>query len=158
MDKAITIRRARPGDLTAVDAVEAASFSADRFARRNLARLLKAPSAEVRLAEANGAPLGYVLLLFRRGAGAARLYSLATSPEARGRGVARALVRAAAQCAIERGADRLRLEVRRSNAAAIRLYEGAGFRLRKILPDYYADGETALQMEMTLDRKGEARR
>lgn len=157
MNEAMTIRRAELGDLAALDAVEAASFTVDRFPSRNLARLLKSPSAEARLAEADGAPLGYALVLFRRGAGAARLYSLATAPAARGRGVAAALVRAAAQCAIERGADRLRLEVRRSNAAAVRLYEGAGFRLRKILPDYYKDGETALQMEMTLDRKREAR-
>ena len=145
------IRKAGRDDLDRIDAIEAASFSADRFARRNLARLLSSKSAAILLAETErGAALGYVLLLFRKGAKTARLYSLAATPAARGRGAATALVRAAFQCAIERGAGRIRLEARQSNAPAIRLYERAGFEVIKTLPGYYDDGETALKMEARL--------
>jgi ribosomal protein S18 acetylase RimI-like enzyme len=146
----ITIRAAGPGDLDVVDAVEAASFDADRFPRRNLARLLASPSTETVLAECEGAPAGYVLLLFRKGAKAARLYSLATTPGARGKGVAAKLVHAALGRAIKRGCDRLLLEVRLSNAAAARVYERAGFLKLEVMPAYYDDGEDALRMELRL--------
>lgn len=146
----LLVRRAGRGDLDAVDAIERGSFSGDRFPRRNLARLLAAPTAAALLAVAGGAPAGYVLLLFRNGATCARLYSLATAPHARGRGVARALVDAAEVLALEWGRTRVRLEVRRSNLAARRLYESTGFGVIAEKPGYYEDGESALQMEKTL--------
>jgi ribosomal protein S18 acetylase RimI-like enzyme len=154
--RAMRIRRAVPRDLDAVDAVEAGSFSRDRFPRRNLRRLLRSRSAAVLIAEAE-APLGYVLLLFRKGAKAARLYSLAVAPKARGKGIGRALVYAAARFAIEKGCDRIRLEVRASNRSAARLYESAGFGILKTVPGYYEDGETALLMEQRLQRDKAAR-
>lgn len=156
--QAAAIRPAGPGDLDAIDAVEGASFSADRFPRSNLRRLLARESAAALLAEERGRPLGYVLLLFRKGAKAARLYSIATAPEARGRGVGRMLLDAAARCAVERGCDRLRLEVRSSNVVATRAYVKAGFRAVKELPGYYADGETALLMEKRLELREAAAR
>ncbi|MGE0407743.1 MAG: GNAT family N-acetyltransferase [Amphiplicatus sp.] len=146
------IRKAGAADLAAVDAIERSSFNAvDCFAKRNLKRLLASDSADLLLAECEGRPAGYVLLLFRKGAKAARLYSLATAPDARGKGVGPALVEAAAARAIKRGCDRLRLEVRLSNAAAIGLYERAGFQTLKMTPNYYDDGEGALMMERRLE-------
>jgi ribosomal-protein-alanine acetyltransferase len=154
----IRFRQGRPADLDAVDALERSSFAADRFSRRQFARLLASPSAELMLAEREGEPVGYVLLLYRKGAKAARLYSLATSPDARGKGTGAKLVQAAARRAIVRSCDRLRLEVRSSNAAAIRLYERAGFSELEIMPAYYDDGEDGLRMEMRLDRLRRAAR
>ncbi|MEE2692645.1 MAG: GNAT family N-acetyltransferase [Pseudomonadota bacterium] len=151
-------RPARPGDLDAIDRIEGRSFSTDRFPRRNLARLLRNETASAVVAEYEEAVVGYVLLLFRKGATAARLYSLAVAPDARGGGAARALVDAAATKALDRGCARLRLEVRESNLAARRLYERAGFAILARKPGYYEDGETALQMEKRLDTRGEARR
>ncbi|HXI86476.1 MAG TPA: N-acetyltransferase, partial [Parvularculaceae bacterium] len=154
----LAVRKATPADLDAIDRIEAASFARDRFPRRNLSRLLRQPTATFLLAESEKGALGYLLLLFRRGAKAARLYSLAVLPEARGKGVARGLVRAAVRCAIERRCDRLRLEVRRSNRGAVRLYDDAGFLILEELPGYYDDGETALHMELRLDKPEDRRR
>lgn len=148
-----TIRAAGPADLDAVDAIEAASFTADRFPRRNLARVLRSKSAALLLAEREDGPAGYILLLFRKGAKAARLYSLATAPAARGAGIAAMLVEAGERCAAEKGCDRLTLEVRLSNGDAIRLYERHGFRRLGVSPRYYDDGETALRMEKRFDLK-----
>lgn len=147
------VRRAAARDLDAIDRIEGASFSADRFARRNLARMLRSASVSVLVAERDGAAVGYVLLLYRKGATAARLYSLAIAPEARGTGAARALVDAAATDALNRGCARLRLEARLSNLPARRLYEKAGFVPIAEKPAYYDDGETALQMEKRLDMR-----
>jgi ribosomal protein S18 acetylase RimI-like enzyme len=144
--RSLEIRPAGPDDLDAIDLIERASFDRDRISRRNLARLLKSESAVVLIAESRARVLGYAIVLYRRGARAARLYSIAVAPEARGKGVAAALLRAAETSAIRRGQKRLRLEARASNEGAIRLYESAGFTLSRRLPAYYDDGETALKM------------
>jgi RimJ/RimL family protein N-acetyltransferase len=48
-------------------------------------------------------------------------------PDVRGRGIGERLARAAIDAAIERGAERIELEVFRSNSRAIALYERLGF-------------------------------
>jgi ribosomal protein S18 acetylase RimI-like enzyme len=58
---------------------------------------------------------------------AAGLYSMWVAPHARGEGVARALVEAVTGWATERGARTLTTSVAEGNAAAARLYAGAGF-------------------------------
>lgn len=148
--QSIAVRRAGASDLHAVDRIEARSFAKDRFPRRNLARALKSGASLFLIAEFGGTPAGYAMILFRRGAAVARLYSIAVDPEYRGRGVAVTLLDEAAQAAAARGADRLRLEFRPSNAAAGRLYERAGFTLLERRPAYYDDGEDAIRMEKRL--------
>lgn len=168
------IRPARPGDLEPLVAIETAVFEADRISRRSFRNLIASPSAVVLVVEAAGtgdgavdttktdapraaddAPrsgpiLAYAALLVRRGTGLARLYSIAVSPKAAGRGVGRALLKAAEAAAFARDRIALRLEVRADNAAAIALYRGEGFRPIGTYLDYYADHETALRFEKTL--------
>jgi ribosomal protein S18 acetylase RimI-like enzyme len=52
---------------------------------------------------------------------------MATVPGARGKGAARAVLGALANWSGAHGADRIYLQVERSNASALRLYERAGF-------------------------------
>lgn len=146
----LIIRTAGPADLAAIDRIETRSFERDRFPRRNLRRVLASPAATFLLALSDGAPAGYLMLLYRRGSRVARLYSLAVDPGQRGRGVADALIGAALTAAVARGADRLRLELRPSNAGALRLYERAGFTVFERKPTYYDDGEDAIRMERSL--------
>ena len=49
-----------------------------------------------------------------------------------------------------RGARKVWLDVRPSNEAALRLYQGAGYRSTGRRPRYYHDGEDALLLERTL--------
>jgi ribosomal protein S18 acetylase RimI-like enzyme len=146
------IRDGLPADLDTIDAIESACFEADRFARRNLARMLRGGRTQFLLAGSEG----YLALCFRRGSSVARIYSLAVRERARGQGIAAALIEAARRRARTAGCRALRLEVRESNAAARSLYRRAGFRLRKRLEDYYEGGETALQLEAVLDREDPA--
>lgn len=73
-------------------------------------------------------PLGVVGGFTRRDPSEVQLISLWVDPRARGRGVARALIRAVAGWARERGAERVVLFVQEANAPGRALYLRAGFR------------------------------
>lgn len=90
---------------------------------------------------------GYGAVLFRAGARAARLYSLAARPDARGTGgrLLEVLERVAGS-----RAEALRLEVRQDNDRAIALYERCGYRRIGSIPEYYQDGALALRYEKPL--------
>jgi len=77
--------------------------------------------------------------------------NLAVASEARRQGAGTALLDAAIDWARSRGATRCRLDVRRSNAAAIALYERHGFRVVGEQPGYYTSPpEDALIMRLEL--------
>ncbi len=64
---------------------------------------------------------------------------LAVRPEWRGQGLARALIDQVLREASRLGAYRARLEVRRSNDIARRLYEGMGFAVVGTRRNYYTN-------------------
>jgi ribosomal-protein-alanine N-acetyltransferase len=80
------------------------------------------------------------------------ILQLATLPEARRRGAAKALLGAAIDYA---SANRMRLillEVRHTNDAALKLYRTAGFHVIGVRRGYYErHGEDAIEMMLTLD-------
>jgi ribosomal-protein-alanine N-acetyltransferase len=63
--------------------------------------------------------------------------NLAVRGDFRGRGAGTALLEHVLQAGASRGADRATLEVRRSNAPALRLYERLGFTVAATRPNYY---------------------
>ena len=142
-----TIRLAGPSDLDAIDTVEAASFDADRFPRRNLRRMLTGGRTIFLIADVEKAAAGYLALSFRDGIGTSRLYSLAITPCARGKGIGAALIARAIEETRRRGLRAIRLEVRETNASARTLYERCGFTLRGRRENYYGDGEAACLYE-----------
>src|SRR5262245_34470392 len=121
------IRDATRADLAGLTGLEAQVFTSDRLAARSFRRLVASKSAACRIAGSDGALAGYYILLFRRGTGFARLYSIAVAPDFRGRGVAASLMEDAEAVARRRGARALRLEARIDNASAIRLYDRRGY-------------------------------
>ena len=147
----VRVRPAAPADLDALVALEQRAFAGDRMRRAQYRRHLASAGAVVLAASAPGEGLlGSALVLFRRGSTLARLYSIATDPAARGRGVGATLLAGAERAARERGCRALRLEVRVDNAAAIALYERAGFRRIGRYVGYYEDGADAWRYEKTL--------
>jgi ribosomal-protein-alanine N-acetyltransferase len=146
------IRAAAPTDLAALLALEVESFGSDRLSARSFRHFVRAPTAACRVVEAGGRVVGYALTVFRKGSRVARIYSVAVASDAQGRGIASALLADAERIGAERGAERISLEVRGDNPAAIRLYERLGYAFRGIQRDYYEDGADARRYEKRLDR------
>lgn len=99
----------------------------------------------------DGHIVGYAVLSVA--ADEAHILNLCTAPEMQGRGHGRRLLRALLQLARGRGAQRVFLEVRPSNAPAIALYHDEGFNEIGRRPRYYParDGrEDALVMALEL--------
>jgi tRNA threonylcarbamoyladenosine biosynthesis protein TsaB len=84
------------------------------------------------------APSGFVLV--RAAANEAEILTLAVKPSARGRGLGRALMQAAAARAATLGAEHLFLEVGADNPAALALYTGMGFARVGARKGYYESG------------------
>ena len=143
---AATIRPATEHDIPALVALEQGFPEEDRFPMRTWRRLLSGHTRSY-VAVSDGEIIGAAVYLYRAGTRVARLYSLTVSPAHRGQGIAASLMAAGEADARIRGCDRARLEVRQSNATAIRLYERHGFRVLAQLPSYYPDGESAARME-----------
>ncbi|NUO71650.1 MAG: GNAT family N-acetyltransferase [Frateuria sp.] len=147
----VRLRPASPTDLDALVALEERAFSGDRLSRAQYRRHLASPGAAVLVADTpDEGLLGSALVFFRRGSTLARLYSIATAQAARGRGIGTGLLAAAEHAARKRGSRALRLEVRVDNAAAIGLYERAGYRRIGRYTGYYEDGADAWRYEKGL--------
>ena len=80
----------------------------------------------------------------------AEIDMLAVHPSARRTGLGKQLLDAWEADVRTRGAVKVWLDVRPSNEAALRLYQGAGYRSTGRRPRYYHDGEDALLLERTL--------
>jgi ribosomal protein S18 acetylase RimI-like enzyme len=143
-------RQARLEDVDQLAELEQQCFDADRISRRQFRHLLNRGNAAILVATEGGRMLGDVVVLFNRATSTARIYSIAVAPAARGRGIARRLVSEAEAAAWSRQRAWMRLEVRKDNAASIRLFESLGYHRFGEYRDYYDDLAPAWRYEKTL--------
>ena len=132
--------RLTEADLPAVAALEAAQGWPMGGSESSLGAALADPATAVFGLMAGDAPTGDELLGYAAVARLpfeAELQALLVSEARRGQGLARELLAAVVDQARDWGSERLLLEVRVGNAAAIALYRGAGFREDGIRRGYY---------------------
>jgi ribosomal-protein-alanine N-acetyltransferase len=135
-------------DLDEVMAIERASF-AYPWSSRFFHQEFEVECARSILAEMNGKIVGYVLfwLLPEN----VDIHNLAVRGAYRRRGVGRILLHKVIVEALRQSSARVTLEVRKSNLAAQKLYESAGFVATGVRKGYYSDdGEDALTMALDL--------
>ncbi len=132
-DRAVSLRPATLADIPIVSGVLAEAFGAP--APANLADRLGAPQQQTMVIEAEGAPVGTLLLTHDGDEG--RIYGFAVDPAHQGRGIGRAALRRACQELCGAGARRIGLEVAVDNDRALGLYTSVGF-TPVITEDYYA--------------------
>jgi ribosomal-protein-alanine N-acetyltransferase len=133
------------GHAAPLAALHGAAVPADEaWSAEAFARLLAQPSVFGLMAGQTG------LILARVVADEAEILALAVAPGSRRRGTGSTLLRAAMREAAERGARTMLLEVARRNAAALKLYQTAGFRIVGCRARYYPDGADALVLAVAL--------
>ncbi|MEU6554744.1 GNAT family N-acetyltransferase [Streptomyces sp. NPDC046915] len=145
-----SIRTARPEDDEALTLVDVATWS-------HLHAVMPEPQPPYRpffserhavedtlVAEWDGRVVGYVRIGFPTSldcnAHVRQIQGLAVADEARGRGVGRALIRAAVAEAGRCGARRITLRVLGHNTPARKLYESEGFVVEGVLPEEFLLG------------------
>lgn len=146
----ISIRPAVDADLGALLALERASFTTDHLSLRQYRQHLHSATATVLAAVDADGLLGKAVVFYRQGSDIARLYSIAVAERARGRGIAKSLLAAVETAAHKRHCSRLRLEVRKDNAAAIALYERLGFQRFGEKRGFYEDGTDAWRYQKVI--------
>ena len=123
-------------DLAALARLHALCFR-QAWTEEALRSLLKSPGSAAFAAQG-----GFVLV--RIAGDEAEILTLAVAPDTRRRGIASALLGAAAAHAGEAGARTMFLEVSESNDAAMALYARAGFRGAGRRKSYYSPSDDAL--------------
>lgn len=145
------LRRGRVADLEALTALERRYFTSDhQISRRSFRHFIASPKSTLIVAELDRQLAGCVLVNYRRGSRLARLYTIAVDREFQRRGIARRLLAAAEQDAIQRGRSVMRLEVRADDTGAITLYETSGYRRFGRRPRYYDGRIDALRFDKAL--------
>jgi ribosomal-protein-alanine N-acetyltransferase len=142
---ALEIRRLVYADLPQVVAIERRAFTTPWSLAMFVLELSK-PSGICLAATAENELVGYIVC--SRYDTVWHVMNVAVDPDRRRRGIATALLGAL----LDRVGDeaQVTLEVRRSNAGALALYERFGFRSAGVRPRYYADnGEDAVVMWRT---------
>jgi ribosomal-protein-alanine N-acetyltransferase len=138
------IRPATVADVPAIADLELDNLGADAWSESLVAAGVRGelPTITYLVAEVDGRVVGHAVASVV--AEIAELQRMAVDPPHRRTGLATALLEGVLTLARGGGADRLLLEVREDNTAAIAFYEAAGFEELDRRPRYYRDGATAV--------------
>jgi ribosomal-protein-alanine N-acetyltransferase len=131
------IRAMLPSDLRAVSAIERASYQFPWSS--GIFRDCLLAGYHCLVADLGGTIVGYGIMSIA--AGEAHLLNLCVHPSVHRQGFGRRLLSALLLQADHRGADKVYLEVRPSNRAAIELYLSVGFEHIGMRPSYYQSKE-----------------
>jgi len=150
LQHAFDVEPMRLADLDAVMAIEGASFRTPMTAQALLEEMGR-EWAHIEVVRDRARRIVVAFTNYWLVADEVHLLNLATHPEARRAGHASRLLAHIIEMGRRRECRFVTLEVRRSNAAAVRLYRRFGFRAVGVRPNYYAeDQEDAIVMLLDL--------
>jgi len=149
----LRIRAGTPDDLSAIAAIEAASFpkgdkAEQAWTEESLRTELERPHTRLHVAE-NGTVVGYCLLWLV--VDEAEILTLAVDPAKRKQGIGTELLEGVMRDVAHEGANSMYLDVRESNYAGIALYRNAGFIQIGERKRYYDGKENALVLKRKLN-------
>ena len=147
----MNIRKCKYEDILSVSELEKECFKGESWSFGTIASAFENPSYEMLVAEEGGEIIGYGCTCTTLED--CDLENVLVAEEYRHSGVGRAILNALLENAKERGADKVFLEVRVSNSAAMRLYLSCGFKGVHARTRYYSDGEDCLVMVKELNRE-----
>lgn len=150
------IRPAYAADVPAVGGLESMVFSDPWPTRLYLQEVGQPLRFQRVVCDAEGRVAAYLFASWQ--ADELHILKVATHPGYQRQGLATVLLHAARAAALQRHGRGLVLEVRPSNQPAIRVYRRLGYELLGRRPKYYADGEDALVMYLSLQDTPERQR
>jgi len=134
-------------DLFAVQEIERACFKEDAWPLIEMMAALTFPNV-VRLKAINKEKIaGFIAGDIRRVEGTGWILTVGVLPDYRHQGLAKELMD---KCEQAMKMSRIKLSVRRSNQAAIQLYQKLGYAQVDVWSKYYHDGEDGIVMEKQL--------
>jgi len=143
----VRVRSATEADAEAIAASEADNLGADAWSAGLVAEGVagRLPTVHYLVAEDDDRLVGHAVASLVADVG--ELQRIAVAAPWRRRGVAGALLDGVVRLAARAGADRLLLEVREDNSAALAFYAAVGFVELDRRPRYYRDGATAVVLQ-----------
>jgi ribosomal-protein-alanine acetyltransferase len=145
--KNIKYRIAKSEDVEKLVELENACFDYDALGSRNFRYFINKGNDDLVVQLLDKEIVGYGLLLYRKGTSLCRLYSIAVSPDHRGKSLGKNLMLKLEDYASARDSSYIRLEVKKSNTQACKLYDSIGYREFSVKHEYYEDHEDAICME-----------
>ena len=145
------IRKCKYEDILSVSELEKECFKGESWSFGTIASAFENPSYEMLVAEEDGEILGYGCT--GTTLDTCDLENVLVAEEYRRGGIGKAILNALLDNARERGAEKVFLEVRVSNSAAMLLYLSCGFKGVHARTRYYSDGEDCLVMVKELNRE-----
>jgi ribosomal-protein-alanine N-acetyltransferase len=139
--RAYFIEQASWRDLLALSALEKVCFDRDAWPLIELMGVLTFPSVVRMRAVGDGILVGFIAGDPRRRDNTGWILTLGVLPDWRRQGIAKALL---SKCEEQLHMPQVKLSVRRSNTAAICLYEKLGYKQVDIWSKYYRGGEDGL--------------
>jgi ribosomal-protein-alanine N-acetyltransferase len=148
----VTVRPATAADVDAIAASEADNLGADAWSHALVEEGVagRLPTVHYLVVEEELRVVGHAVASLA--GDIAELQRIAVAEDRRRRGLAGALLDAVVALAVDSGADRLLLEVREDNAAALGFYATHGFVEVDRRRRYYRDGGTAVVLRRPLER------
>lgn len=144
----IAIRCVKPTDLPYVYEIERLSFE-HPYPQSYINTLASLSPNTFLVVEKDGRLVGYAAALLE-GKGLGHIFSIAVLREHRCKGIGTALINRLIEILKKQGASFIRLEVRRSNRLAQKMYEKLGFKKAYEIKGLYEDGEDCVVMIKTI--------
>jgi len=144
----MTIRKCRYEDILSIAELEKVCFKGEGWSYGAIASSFENSAYSMFVAEEDGEVIGYGCISVA--CESCDLENVVVAEEYRRSGVGRRILNALIAEAAKRGAENIFLEVRVSNAPAMRLYLSCGFVGLYARSRYYSDGEDCLVMKKSL--------
>lgn len=140
----MTVRKCRYEDILSISELEKECFTGESWSFGTIASAFENPAYTMIVAEEEGEVCGFGCIVTT--CETSDLENVLVAEEYRNSGVGKAILNALTDDAARRGAEKMFLEVRVSNAVAMKLYLSCGFKGIYARTRYYADGEDCLVM------------
>lgn len=148
------IRSAIASDVPAVASLERSNFGDQAYPAVFLRQAVDLWPDLICVADDNEALLGYALGAPSASPDEGWILAVAVRPDARGRGVGRALTQSLVDRLGKAGARRVFLTVHPGNRVALGLYRGLGFSIEREDPEYFGPKEPRLRLALSLKPEG----